>query len=164
MKENLKKLNEKIVQKRDQLNLAIENNEDEKNIYKKSIELDNLIADYIKYEKQEKVIEKYNYILNNPYRDDIINLIKNDVKKHIKNISDYELECYCNNVYVYACLKANNISKDEIAKQILYRNNLAAEKLEGLDSNMNNMDLQFNIDISNKYYEIVKDKLKLNES
>lgn len=164
MKESLKKLNEKIIAKRNELNLSIEKGEDEKTIYKKSIELDDLIADYIRYEKKEKVIEKYNYILDNPYKEDIINSIKKDVKKHIENISDYELECYCNNVYVYACLKANNISKDEIAKQILYRNNLAAEKLEGLESNINSMELQFNTDISNKYYEIVKDKLKLNES
>lgn len=67
----------------------------------------------------------------------------NDVRKEIKNISDYELECYCNNVYIYACLKANNIKEDEIAKQILYRNNIAAEKLEGLKSNTSNIDLKF---------------------
>ena len=83
----------------------------------------------------------------------------NVVRKEIKNISDYELECYCNNVYVYACLRAYKISKDEIAKQILCRNNIAAEKLESSKCNHIRISKKFNTNISNKYYGIVKEKI-----
>ncbi len=157
MEEKFSELKEKINKKRDELNFTIEKDGDKKNIYKISVELDNLIAEYIKYENQIGILNKYNHILNASYREEIINSIKNDVREEVKDISDYELECYCTNVYVYVCLKVYNISKDEIAKQILYRNNIAAEKLEGL-SNIS-ISLKFNTDISNKYYEILKQRI-----
>ncbi|MCI8310290.1 Spo0E family sporulation regulatory protein-aspartic acid phosphatase [uncultured Clostridium sp.] len=162
MTEKLRELNEKIIKKRNELDSSIENNKDGDVIYKISVELDDLIAEYIKYENQKKILDKYNDILNNPYKREIINEIKKDVKKQAENISDFELECYCNNVYLYTCLKANGISNDEIAKQILYRNNMVAENLEGSENSNIDIDLKFNTDISNKYYKIIKEKLKQN--
>lgn len=162
MEEKLSELKEKINAKRDELNFTIEKGGDKEEIYKINAELDELIAEYIKCENQLSTLSKYNHFLNASYREEIINSIKNDVKKQVKDISDYELECYCTNIYVYGCLKAYNISKDEIAKQILYRNNIAAEKLEG-SSNIN-ISLKFNTDISNKYYEILKQRIKEQKS
>ena len=163
MKDKLEILKEKIEKKREELNMSIENGKDEKTIYQKNIELDKLIAEYIKCERQKEVLDKYNYILNNPYKGKVIEAIKNDVKSEIKGISNYELECYCNNVYVYACLKAYNIDEDEIARQILYHNNIVAEKLEGRKSSHIYISRKFNTDISNKYYEIVKKEVKTNK-
>ena len=159
MKDKLKLLKEQIEEKRKELDLAIDKGLDAKSIYQINIELDNLIAEYIKYERQGAILEKYDYILNNPYKEQIISGIMNDVRKEIKNISDYELECYCNNVYVYACLRAYKISEDEIAKQILCRNNIAAEKLESSKCNHIRISKKFNTNISTKYYGIVKEKI-----
>ena len=104
MEEKLKALKKLIEEKRKELDLAIETESDKQSIYQRSIELDNLIAEYIKYENQKAILEKYDYILNNPYKEQIINAIKNDVRKEIKDISNYELECYCNNIYVLLLL------------------------------------------------------------
>lgn len=159
MKDKLKLLKEQIEEKRKELDLAIDKGLDAKSIYQINIELDNIITEYIKYERQREILEKYDYILNNPYKKQIISGIMNDVRKEIKNISDYELECYCNNVYVYTCLRAYKISEDEIAKQILCRNNIAAEKLESSKCNHIRISKKFNTNISTKYYGIVKEKI-----
>lgn len=164
MEEKLKALKKLIEEKRKELDLAIETESDKQSIYQRSIELDNLIAEYIKYENQKAILEKYDYILNNPYKEQIINAIKNDVRKEIKDISNYELECYCNNIYVYACLKSYKISQDEITKQILCRNNIAAEKLENLKCNHIRINRKFNTDISKKYYGIVKKKIETGQN
>lgn len=47
MVNNLKMLDEQIVKKREELNLSIEQNKSKEYIYQKSIELDNIIAEYI---------------------------------------------------------------------------------------------------------------------
>ena len=88
MKDKLKLLKEQIEGKRKELDLAIDKGLDAKSIYQMNIELDNIITEYIKYERQREILEKYDYILNNPYKEQIISGIMNDVRKEIKNISE----------------------------------------------------------------------------
>lgn len=51
-------INDEICKKRDELNKSIEQNEEYSKIYKLSVELDELIANY--YTKQEETKEKRN--------------------------------------------------------------------------------------------------------
>ena len=52
---NLKELNLKICEKRKELHLSIEQGKDYSYIYKISVELDELIAEYIKYEAMQVI-------------------------------------------------------------------------------------------------------------
>lgn len=160
MKNNIIEINKKIVEKRNKLHDSIDRGLGEDAIYQASIELDILIAEYLKNQIQQEQLNKYNDIINKEFRKEILDKIKKDVKNEIKDISDTELEYYCNNIYLYACLKAHNINDDEIVKQLMYRNVVIAEDLEKSNIESANIPLEFNDYISNKYYEMVKGKIK----
>lgn len=61
MKDKLKLLKEQIEEKRKELDLAIDKGLDAKSIYQINIELDNIITEYIKYERQREILEKYDW-------------------------------------------------------------------------------------------------------
>lgn len=160
MQNNIIEINKKIIKKRNKLHNSIDKGLGEDAIYQASIELDVLIAEYLKNQIQQEQLNKYNDIINTGFRKEILDKIKKDVKNEIKDISDTELEYYCNNIYLYACLKAHNINDDEIVKQLMYRNIIIAEDLEKSNIESANIPSDFNDYISNKYYEIVKEKIK----
>lgn len=60
-------LEEKIKRKREQLNKSIEKNENYENVYKLSVELDELISEFYK-EKEEKEKKKSIFKQNKNYR------------------------------------------------------------------------------------------------
>ena len=160
MTNNIIKLNDKIIKQRDKLHTSINESSNESVIYQNSIDLDILIEEYLKNIKQQEEFEKYKDILNRDFKDEILEQIREDVKTEIKDMSDTELEYYCNNIYVYACLKANNINDNEIVKQLMYRNIVIAGELEKNNIENANIPTEFNSIISNKYYEIIKEKIK----
>ena len=67
--------------------------------------------------------KSFDEILGNQYKDEVLNLIKADIRKNIKNISDEELKHYCNNIYVFACLKAHNVNDNEVINLLTEYNN-----------------------------------------
>jgi len=160
MQNNIIEINKKIIKKRNKLHNSIDKGLGEDAIYQASIELDVLIAEYLKNQIQQEQLNKYNDIINKGFRKEILDKIKKEVKNKIKDISDTELEYYCNNIYLYTCLKAHNINDDEIVKQLMYRNIIIAEDLEKSNIEGANIPSDFNDYISNKYYEIVKEKIK----
>ncbi len=160
MQDNIIEIDKKITRKRNKLHNAIDKGLGEDAIYQASIELDVLIAEYLKNQIQQEQLNKYNNIINKGFRKEILDKIKKDVKNEVKDISNTELEYYCNNIYLYACLKAHNINDDEIIRQLMYRNVVIAEDLEKSNIESANIPLEFNNYISKKYYEMVKDKIK----
>ena len=81
------------------------------------------------------------------------------MRDKIKDMSDTELEYYCNNIYIYACLKVNNINDNEIIKQLMYRNIIIEEDSEKSKIEAVNLPIEFNNYIVNKYCKIIKCKL-----
>lgn len=101
MQNNIIEINKKIIKKRNKLHNSIDKGLGEDAIYQASIELDVLIAEYLKNQIQQEQLNKYNDIINTGFRKEILDKIKKDVKNEIKDISDTELEYYCNNIYLY---------------------------------------------------------------
>ena len=159
MIDNIIKIKNKITKKRDELNNAINDELDKNIIYQHSIELDMLVAEYLKNIKQQEQYEKYKDILNKEFKDEILERIREDVRDKIKDMSDTELEYYCNNIYIYACLKVNNINDNEIIKQLMYRNIIIEEDSEKSKIEAVNLPIEFNNYIVNKYCKIIKCKL-----
>lgn len=101
---------------------------------------------------------KYQNIVERKNKRQIIKLIQDDLVKRYYNISLLELEILSNNIYYYACLIANNISKDNIIiyislKNINYYKENTNKQLEKLNSPIKLRYIKYLI---NKYVEIIK--------
>ena len=109
--------------------------------------------------KWEKEISKsFDDILDNQYKDEVLNLIKVDIRKNIKNISEEELKHYCNNIYDFACLKAHNVNDNEVINLLMEYNNDYVTKVTK-EFKESNIDLNFNTNIAKKYINIIKEKI-----
>lgn len=165
---SLIELGKLIDESRDELHLAIENNEPGDEILKKSVALDDVIAEYIRAERyfkteREKTINLYADIINTPFKDEVIDQIKCDVLKRYANVSKKELEHFSTNVYIYAVLFANNIHKYKVVAVINNLNCLYAEawQEDGIvrDSVIHEKTTDYYKALNKKYLEIVKEKL-----
>lgn len=154
---------------RDKLNLAIKNNESKDEILKKSVELDEIIAEYINAEhyfetEKEKIINRQGDIINAPFKDEIIDQIKCDVLKRYKGITSKELEHFSTNVYIYAVLFAHNVDKLKVGAILNNLNCLYVEKWQedGIvkDTVINEATTDYFKSIHKKYLEIIKEKLQ----
>lgn len=163
---NMKKIKENVERRKDELNLAIENNESKEVIYQKSIAADDAIAEYIKaqrfIEQCKKRIEKYNNILEQPYKNEVIEMIKKDVRKKIKYIKSNELQHFCNNVYILTCLKVHDIEEQEIMSLLLCRNNifLCENSINLRENDYSSKELSFYSYLKNKYIKVIKSKIR----
>lgn len=164
MEYDMKKLKKNVDQKKDELNLAIENNESKEAIYRKSIAADDAIAEYIKaetlYDKCKKQVEKYNEIWDKPYKNEVIEMIKEDVKDKIGYMRPNELQHFCDNVYILTCLKVHNIEEQEIMSLLLCRNNLFLyeNSINPQESEYNPKELSFYTYLKDKYIKVIKSK------
>ncbi len=164
----LEKLQKEIQKKKDELDLLIANNGKQDDIYIKSIELDSAIAVYLKATRQydeenKRLIGKYEKLLEKDYKEEIITMIKKDVLEKVGDVSDEELEHFCNNVYILCSLKAHKIDEQEIVKQVMYRNNIFLHEMQQkgkvLDSSISNVELKFYTKLKNKYVKIIKERI-----
>lgn len=166
MEYDIKKLEKIIEEKRKELHLAIENGEKEDVIYKKSTELDEAIAEHIKatehYEECKKKLDEFKDILQMHYKDEVINMIKNEVIDKFKNSSEKELEHFCNNVYMMSCLKAHNINRDKTMELIMCNNHifLYENKIDfSKEDSPSLRELSFYTKLEEKYTKIIKEKI-----
>lgn len=166
---SLIELQKNIDEKKKILNLSVENDEPQDILYKKSVDTDEAIAEYMKavqYYKEErkKIINLNGDIINTPFKDEIINQIENDVLKKYPNISRKELKHFSSNVYIYAILIANNIDKFKLVAVINNLNCIYAEEWQenGIvqDSVIHEINTDFYKALNKKYLKIVKEKLK----
>lgn len=157
-----------IAEKRDVLNLSVKNNEPEDVLYKKSVAVDEAIAEYIKAEQyfkteREKIINLHGDIINTPFKDEVIEQIKGEVSQRYANITEKELEHFSTNVYIYAVLFANNIHKFKVVAVLNNLNCLYAEawQEDGIvqDSVIKEETTDYYKAINKKYLEIIKEKL-----
>ena len=159
MEIDLKNINDRINIKRDELNKAIEQNKSKDFIYNLSTELDKIIDEYIIAKQFNEECKSYNKLLDTDYKNEIIILIKDDVKKQIPELADDEIECFSNNVYIYACLVANNIDSNEISKILVLHNKAYNKRIGELDkAKEENFDLNFCTNIAKKYLRIIKNR------
>lgn len=168
MVKELEKLQKEIRKKKDELDLLINNNASQEDIYLKSIEIDSAIAVYLKAtrhydEENKRLMGKYKNLLEKDYKEEIINMIKEDVTDKIEKVSEEELNHFCNNLYVLCSLKAYKVEEQEIIKQIMYRNNVFLYEMQQngkiLDSDISNVELKFYTKLKNKYVKIIKERI-----
>lgn len=166
---SLIELSKMIDESRDELHLAIKNGEPGDEILKKSVALDEVIAEYIKAERyfiteREKIINLQGKIINAPFKDEIIDQIKCEVLKRYEGITRKELEHFSTNVYIYAVLFANNVDKLKAGAILHNLNYLYAEQWQedGIvqDTVINEPTTDYLKSIHKKYLEIIKEKLK----
>lgn len=166
---SLIELRKNIDEKKNILNLSVENDEPQDVLYQKSVDTDEAIAEYMKavqYYKaeREKIINLHGNIINTPFKNEIINQIENDVLKRYPNISRKELKHFSTNVYIYAILIANNVDKFKLVAVINNLNCIYAEEWQENGIVQNSVIHEVNTDfyraLNKKYLEIVKEKLK----
>lgn len=165
----LEELRNEIQEKKNELDLAITNNSPQDVIYMNSINVDNAIAKYLKvttkYEKENrKLMAKYKNILEKEYTEEILASMTKEVSDEIKDISEDELNHFCNNVYVLCSLKAYNVEEQEIIKQLMYRNNVYLYEMQQKGKVLNNTDisnvkLNFYTYLKDKYIRIIKERM-----
>lgn len=162
MEINIDEIISRINIKKEELNKAIENSNNYKDIHNLSVEIDNLIAEKFNAEKFNGEIKKYNKYFNLYNKDELIKSIQEDTKINRPNATEDEIECFSRNVYIYACLVAyNEVSADEISKLLVLHNNIYNNRIEGINEPLvikdgnSYSDLQYCVEIAKKYVALV---------
>ena len=166
MEINIDEIINRINIKKEELNKAIENSNNYNDIHNLSVEIDNLIAEKFNAEKFNDEIKKYNKYLNLANKDELIKTIQEDTKIKRPNVTEDELECFSNNVYIYACLVAyNEVTADEISKLLVIKNNIYNNRIEGINEPLvikdgnSYSDLQYCVEIAQKYVKLVLENI-----
>ena len=97
---------------------------------------------------------KFNLILNNENRVKVQKEIQKDLLKEYANITSIDLAFLSSNVYDLCCLKAHNISDDEVAEYISYKNRQYGKFITYNDNDL--IDIKALEKIKEKYLEILK--------
>lgn len=159
---------EEIKKVEQELDNAVENDEEYSKIYEKSIVTDRVIAKFLKAQKQlEKergiLMKNYEKELNADFEDEIIAEIKQEVKEKYPNVGDRELVHFSNNVYVLTALQAHKTDKQEIVEQLLFLNNRYVEDAEEngqvLKSDIDKSNISFLKHLSSKYTKIIEERI-----
>lgn len=168
MKYDIKKLYYDIIDVENKLNKFVDNQEEYDKIYEQSVIVDRVIAKYIEAKKyledeRRRIVKDYEKILNQPYKEEVINQIKEEVKNDFPNIQEKELDHFSNNVYVCAILKAYNINEQEIVDQLLYLNNKYFDEMQEdrivKDSEIKEANFEYLKALNDKYTKIIKEKM-----
>ena len=114
MENDIKKVQDKINKARKEMDLAIANNEDYDIIYKKSVYIDKIILEYLDaekklYKERSKLMDKYNNLIETPFKNEIIGKIRSEVRLKYHSMGIEELLHFSTNVYIYATLIVHNI-------------------------------------------------------
>ncbi len=159
----------KEIQKVEQeLDDAVENDEEYSRIYEKSIVTDRVIAKFLEAQKhleneRRGLMKNYEKELNADFRDEIISEIKQEVKEKYPNVGNRELEHFSNNVYVLTTLQAHKTDKQEIVEQLLFLNNRYVEDAEEngqvLKSDIDKANISFLKHLSSKYTKIIEERI-----
>ena len=108
-------------------------------------------------------MNKYEKIIETPFKDEIIAEIQTEVKNKFPSVEENELLIFSTNVYIYSVLKAHKIKEQEIADQLLYFNNIyirnIQEKPNFMISNAIDKDLQYLQYLTQKYQRKIEGKI-----
>lgn len=108
-------------------------------------------------------MNKYEKIIETPFKDEIISEIQAEVKSKFPSVEENELLIFSTNVYIYSVLKAHKTKEQEIADQLLYFNNIyirnIQEKPNFMISNVIDNDLQYLQYLTQKYQRKIEGKI-----
>ena len=108
-------------------------------------------------------MNKYEKIIETPFKDKIISEIQTEVKSKFPSVEENELLIFSTNVYIYSVLKAYKIKEQEIVDQLLYFNNIyiknMQEKPNIIISNVIDNDLQYLQYLTQKYQRKIEEKI-----
>ena len=103
----------------------------------------------------------YGDYLNANYKDEVIDMIKADVKDKIKDMPEEEFNHFCNNVFTVATLVPNDVKDQDIADEVMDLNNkfLSQCKEKGIEINQNTTEEQLELSsiLSEKYIKVITD-------
>lgn len=148
MEKKLNDLKTQMEEKRKELENSISNDLPYSKILSISKELDDIIAQYIKY-------------TDNNLKNEIITLMKEDLKEIFNITNEKELEHASNNLFTMCYLKINNISDQEIASQIMNGDKEFYKEIQNQDLSIDskNVPTEEYIKLVDKYKKIIKERI-----
>lgn len=169
MYSDIKEVQAKIDKARKDMDLAIENNEDYKKIYEKSIYIDKIILEYLDAEnklenERRKLMDKYDNLIETSFKNEIIGKIRSEVRLKFPSMGIDELLHFSTNVYIYATLIVHKVPEQEIVKQLMFLNNKFFNATQNNDEiiinrEMNEPTLEYLKYIKDKYVKIIKERI-----
>lgn len=103
----------------------------------------------------------YENYLNADYKKDILDMIKIDVQKELKDMKEEELNHFCNNVFTVAVLTANKVEDQDIADEImnLNRNFINECEKNGIEikETVSQEQMELSSALSEKYIKVITD-------
>ncbi len=109
-------------------------------------------------------MDKYNDLIETPFKNEIIEQIKSEVRLKYPSMVVKELIHFSTNVYIYATLIVNNIPEQEIVKQIMCLNNQFFNATQNDDKIIINKEtekptLEYLKYLKNKYVKIIMERI-----
>ena len=173
MASRIEELDKEVTETDKKLTELIENGEEWDKVYNQSIIIDNVMVRYLnekkKLNEKQKELMKENYAkLQLSDRDEIIQDIKNDVKKEFPEVKENDLNYFSTNLYIYATLTALGAEKQDIIEQLMFVNNryiqnhIEDTKKDNLSTDENSIikaDYKYLKNLNKKYTKVIKEKL-----
>ena len=173
MASRIEELDKEVTETDKKLTELIENGEEWDKVYNQSIIIDNVMVRYLnekkKLNEKQKELMKENYAkLQLSDRDEIIQDIKNDVKKEFPEVKENDLNYFSTNLYIYATLTALGAEKQDIIEQLMFVNNryiqthIEDTKKDNLSTDENSIikaDYKYLKNLNKKYTKLIKEKL-----
>ena len=169
MENDIKEVQAKIDKARKEMDLAIENNEDYKKIYEKSIYIDKIILEYLDAEnklenERRKLMDKYDNLIETSFKNEIIGKIRSEVRLKYPSMGIEELLHFSTNVYIYATLIVHNIPEQEIVNQLMFLNNKFFNATQNDDEIIINREmeqptLEYLKYLKEKYVKIIRERI-----
>lgn len=173
MASRIEELDKEVTETDKKLTELIENGEEWDKVYNQSIIIDKVMVRYLnekkKLNEKQKELMKENYDkLQLSDRDEIIQDIKNDVKKEFPEVKENDLNYFSTNLYIYATLTALGAEKQDIIEQLMFVNNryiqthIEDTKKDNLSTDENSIikaDYKYLKNLNKKYTKVIKEKL-----
>lgn len=173
MASKIEELDKEVTETDKKLAKLIENGEEWDKVYNQSIVIDKVMVRYLNEkkklnEKQEELMKKNYDKLQLSDRDEIIQDIKNDVKKEFPEVKENDLDYFSTNLYIYATLTALGAEKQDIIEQLMFVNNryiqthIEDTKKDNLSTDENSIikaDYEYLKNLNDKYTKVIKEKL-----
>ena len=163
---------DKVRNTQNQIDKAIEDieNSHDLNFYmKKMTDIKKVVLDYLdengELEKERRnLMKEYNHLIETPFKDEIINEIRKELRLKYPAMGIDELLHFSTNLYIFATLKVHNISQQEIVDKIMTLNNEFLNILQDqdnitIDREMQPPTLEYLQGIISKYEKIIKERI-----
>lgn len=173
MYDNICELDKKLEKEKESLlNSYYESPHDIEKIQQHAIEVDEINVEYLNlkiYLEKERIaiIKKYENIINQSFKFEIRNQIRDEARTKNHYIGPREMEQFATNVYIYCCLLAYNVEETNIVQQLIYLNNKFYEEVTKQELLLQNIkpeiiiSLEYTTYLKNKYIEIIKERINI---